>query len=728
MQVVELSDVTLRDLNLVGGKACSLGEMINNVDVRVPYGFVLTTKAFDSFMDFNQHPNTKAEVLAAQLPPGLIEMIKENYDGQLVAVRSSATGEDLPDASFAGQQDTYLNVQGEQDLLSAIVKCYGSLFNQRAISYRSQRDYQTGKLAIVIQQMVNAKQAGVAFSLDTESGFDSVVVINGSYGLGETVVSGQVVPDEYQIFKPTGKLISKDIGSKKYGLFQDGEHDVSLEDQNRFCLTDEEAEELGRTVMRLEKYYGHYVDVEWAFDQKGKLNILQVRPETTHTPSKLEIVQYQIQTEKQPIATGIAVGDRLGTGRGCYLIDVNNTQQFQAGDVLLAEMTNPDWEPVMAKASAIVTRRGGRTCHAAIVAREMGLPCIVGCEQMEVDQLNDRVITVSCAEGTVGRIYLGEIEYQLHKTSIRDFITAVLQAPVDLMLNVGNPDMAYQYANLPCGGVGLAREEFIISNYIGVHPRALLEDRIQLPGYSTGRESFVARLSHGMAKISAAFYPQPVIVRFSDFKTNEYRGLKFGDEYEPIEENPMIGWRGASRYYSTDYQAAFGMECEAVKQVREVMGLTNLIVMVPFVRTVDELIQVQKIMGENGLVRGQNGLQVYMMAEIPANIFLAEQFAELVDGFSIGSNDLTQTILATDRDNSRLNHIFDEMNPAVLAAIEHLIQVAHRTETKIGICGQGPSDNIEFARFLTNLKINSISVTPDSLNKTALNVGTTNST
>lgn len=722
--ILSLNDVTLKDLDTVGGKACSLGEMINSVEVEVPEGFVLTTASYDLFMNSNKFTDesTKKEVASGELPEKLKDMIRESYHGGRVAVRSSATGEDLPDASFAGQQDTYLNVYGEQAVLEAVVSCYSSLFNQRAISYRKRMGFPVGKLAVVVQEMADALRSGVAFSLDTESGFDQVVVVNASYGLGEMVVSGQVIPDEYQIFKPTGKLICKEMGFKERGLFDSGEQVISECDRKRFCLTDEEAEQVAQAVLKLEAHYKCYVDVEWAFDRDHHLKILQVRPETTHKKERLELVQYEVTPIEDPLVTGIAVGEGLGSGVACYLSEPTSEHIFEPGSVLITDITNPDWEPIMQQASAIVTRRGGRTCHAAIVAREMGLPCVVGCKDLVFEEVNEKLISVSCAEGSVGKIYSGFVPHKRIITKLDQLRSAVEDSPVDLMLNVGSPDLAYQYARYPCAGVGLAREEFIITNYIGIHPRALLENKASIPGYEDGRTGFVNRLAHGMAKIAAAFYPKPVIVRFSDFKTNEYRGLKFGEEYEPEEENPMIGWRGAARYYSDDYREAFGMECEAVRMVREKMGLTNLIVMIPFVRSVDELIKVQAVMSHYGLERGKAELQVYMMAELPANVFMANQFAQLVDGFSIGSNDLTQTILATDRDNGRLNHLFDEMNPAVLEAIRTLVKAGADAGIKVGICGQGPSDKLELAQFLSDINIGSISVTPDSLLKTASNL------
>ena len=733
MYTRNLCDVDKDDINYVGGKACSLGEMINNLDnlgIDVPKGFVLTTESFDRYMEYNNiiiDEHVKTNILNGTLPEEIIEEVTRRYTFKKVAIRSSATAEDLPGASFAGQQDTYLNVIGIENVLENIIKCYASLFNERAVSYRQSRGYlEDIKLAVVVQEMVSSKCSGVAFSVDTETGFDGIVLINASYGLGEMVVSGNVIPDEYIVFKQTGKMISKTLGNKDKMMNSEGITNVPIIDQTKFCMTETQVEELASAVIRIEKHYNCNIDVEWAYDDK--LYILQARPETVHNHILTSVEKYSINSKEKPVAKGIAVGDKIASGKQCYIDSIYNSHLFVDGNILVTDITNPDWEPLMKRSNGIITRNGGRTCHAAIVAREMGLPCIVGVNNdMDIIQELD-VITISCAEGQVGYIYEGKIEYTTEQVDIDSLRNKLENLSTSIMLNVGSPDSAFKYACLPNCGVGLAREEFIINNYIGIHPLALLNNiesdiiKSMIAGYSSGRDYFISKLSHGMAKIAASFYPKDVIIRFSDFKTNEYMNLIEGDKYEPIEENPMIGWRGASRYYSKQYREAFGMECLAVRRVREEMGLTNLIVMVPFVRSTKELELVYEVMSEYGLERGKEGLQVYMMAEIPANVILADVFCKYVDGFSIGSNDLTQTILATDRDNSMLNDVFDEMNPAVIKSIEHLIKTCKEHSVKIGICGQGPSDNVEFAKLLVEYGIDSISVTPDALGKTINNL------
>jgi pyruvate,water dikinase len=706
------------------------------------------------------------------IPDEIWKGILERYDemslqyGQEatdVAVRSSATAEDLPDASFAGQQETFLNIRGHQDLISAVRNCFASLFTDRAIVYRESLGYdhfQVG-LSVGIQKMVRSDlgSSGVAFSLDTESGFKDVVLINGSYGLGEMVVQGAVSPDEFLVFKPTlaegySSIIEKKLGNKDrkmvYGV-EPGKPTsiipIERAQRNRFCISDEQALEVARSVAAIEKYYsdkkGHWcpMDVEWAVDGLTKqLFIVQARPETIHSRKATDrVVEYKIDHsaaqgvgEPMIITKGIAIGDRIGSGKVRILFSLDGRggetdgKDFQQGDVLVTDMTDPDWEPIMKKASAIITNKGGRTCHAAIVAREMGVPAIVGCGNA-TDLLDTGMeVTASCCEGDTGIVYSGIIPFHKEETLLAD----MPETKTPIMLNVASPDLAFKFAHLPNAGVGLAREEFIINNYIQAHPLALLQHKelgdvalsgkisYLIHGYEDEETFFVKRLSYGIAKIAAAFYPNKVIVRFSDFKSNEYKGLLGGEHFEPDEENPMIGWRGASRYYSDAYKEAFGLECKAIRRVREKMGLKNVVVMVPFCRTVEELKKVKGVMDEYGLKRGKEGLELYLMAEVPSNIILAEEFSKYIDGFSIGSNDLTQLTLGLDRDSALVAHIYDERNEAVKGMLRMLITSAKKTKTKVGICGQGPSDFPEFAQFLVELGIDSISVTPDSLLKT----------
>ncbi|HNR56277.1 MAG TPA: phosphoenolpyruvate synthase, partial [Flavobacteriales bacterium] len=687
------------------------------------------------------------------------EMSKQYGQDQTdVAVRSSATAEDLPDASFAGQQETYLNVRGPQDLISAVRNCFASLWTDRAIVYRHGLGYDHFDVGISvgIQKMVRSDlgASGVAFSLDTESGFKDVVLIDGSYGLGEMVVQGAVSPDEFLVFKPTltqgySAIIEKKLGNKDrkmiYGV-EPGKPTLTIPTErpmrHRFCITDDVALEIARSVVAIEKYYtdkkGQWcpMDVEWAVDGLTKqLFIVQARPETIHSRGDGDkVVEFKLQPkgDEQVLAKGIAVGARVGAGKVRILYSLDGRggstdgKDFQQGDVLVTDMTDPDWEPIMKKASAIITNKGGRTCHAAIVAREMGVPAIVGCGNATDLLETGMEVTASCCEGDTGVIYSGIIPFNIEETALND----LPQVRTPIMLNVASPDMAFKFAALPNAGVGLAREEFIINNYIQAHPLALLQHKelgdtnlsgkisYLINGYEDEETYFVKRLSYGIAKIASAFYPNKVIVRFSDFKSNEYRNLLGGEHYEPHEENPMIGWRGASRYYSDTYKEAFGLECKAIRRVREKMGLKNVVVMIPFCRTVEELNKVTGVMKEYGLERGKEGLELYLMAEIPSNIIMAEEFAEHIDGFSIGSNDLTQLTLGLDRDSALVAHIYDERNDAVKRMLRMLIETAKRTGTKVGICGQGPSDHPDFAQFLVELGIDSISVTPDSLLRT----------
>lgn len=790
--ILLLEQVGIHDIDLVGGKNASLGEMIQHLTklgVNIPGGFVITVNAYNQFIQFNNLQETirklvkeidynnveslrRAGLQVRQLvrnskfPPALSTEIIEAYytlsakydqHDTDVAVRSSATAEDLPDASFAGQQETYLNVRGPAALIDAVRNCFASLFTDRAISYRENfkfDHFQVG-LSVCIQKMVRSDlgSSGVAFSLDTESGFKDAIVINGSYGLGEMVVQGSVSPDEFIVFKPTlekgfASIIEKKLGVKDqkmvYGDDPDERVRIISTDraaQYRFCLTDEQILQLASWVSLIENYYTSIrkqwcpMDVEWALDGLSQeLFIVQARPETIHSRKTYNTITEYVMTNKpadaKPLLKGIAVGDKIATGRVSIMYSLDKRvvagHEFQEGDVLVTEMTDPDWEPIMKKAAAIVTNKGGRTCHAAIVAREMGVPAIVGCGNATEILQEEQSITISCAEGDDGFVYEGTLEFKVVETKL-DELPAI---DTPLMLNVGSPGMAFRFSHIPNSGVGLAREEFIINNYIGVHPLALLQHKelndpeltrsinTLIKGYNNEEAYFINKLSYGIAKIAAAFYPNKILVRFSDFKSNEYFNLLGGKHFEPQEENPMIGWRGASRYYAPAYKPAFGLECKAIHRVRSVMGLTNVVVMIPFCRTVNELLKVKQTMAEFGLEQGDNGLEVYLMAELPSNILMAKEFAEHIDGFSIGSNDLTQLTLGLDRDSALVAHLYDERNEAVKRMISMLIDAAKEANVKVGICGQGPSDFPDFAQFLVEKGIESISVTPDSVIKT----------
>lgn len=790
---LDLRNITLEDLNLVGGKNASLGEMLQHLSqlgITIPFGFAITVDAYWAFLQFNnleasiyriigeidmnnlislRKGGTKIRQLIrnGKFPKDLQDEIIRQYRelsrlydqaATDVAVRSSATAEDLPDTSFAGQQETYLNVRGPEGVLESVRNCFASLFTDRAISYREHFsfDHFDVALSVCVQKMVRSDLAssGVAFSLDTESGFKNAVIINGSYGLGELIVQGAVSPDEFIVFKPTlekgfSSIIEKNLGHKDQKMIYGDDPgqltkiiNVQKDQQHKFCITDEQVLELSRWVCSIEKYYsekrGYWcpMDVEWAIDGlTNQLFIVQARPETIHSQAdSRSLVEYQIlapQPEKR-ILQGIAVGSKIATGKVVIMYSLDGRDgshdgiDFREGDVLVTEMTDPDWEPIMKKASAIVTNKGGRTCHAAIVARELGVAAIVGSGN-GTDVLKDgQFITVSCCEGDNGFVYDGEILFQKVETDLGD----LPEISTPIMLNVASPELAFRYSHIPNAGVGLAREEFIINNYIQAHPLALLHHRelgdraltekIEnlITGYDSEESFFIQKLSFGIGKIAAAFHPHKVIVRFSDFKTNEYANLLGGSYFEPKEENPMIGWRGASRYYSETYRHAFGLECQAVKRVREKMGLTNLVVMIPFCRTLKELHRVYAVMKDYGLERGENGLEVYLMAEVPSNIILADQFADHIDGFSIGSNDLTQLTLGLDRDSALVAELYDERNEAVKRLISNLIKVAKSKGIKVGICGQAPSDFPDFAAFLVGEGIDSISVTPDSVLKT----------
>lgn len=790
--ILNLREVGLDDIDIAGGKNASLGEMINNLTtlgIRIPGGFVITVQAYHTFIEVNNLDKEIRRLIDAidfdsveslrraglqirqlirnsRFPSELSVAIIDQYRALSaeydqadtdVAVRSSATAEDLPDASFAGQQETYLNVRGPAALMDSVRNCFASLFTDRAISYRHGFKYdhfQVG-LSVCIQKMVRSDlgASGVAFSIDTESGFKDVVLINGSYGLGEMVVQGSVSPDEFIVFKPKldtahRPIIEKKLGVKDKMMVYGDDPDERVKvipteksAQYRFCLDDEQVVQLAKWVSQIETYYSNRkkrwcpMDVEWAIDGlSGQLFIVQARPETIHSRRDAATITSYIMNGNHESAAvllkGIAVGDKIASGEVniMHSLDkrVADAHEFTPGNILVTDMTDPDWEPIMKKAAAIITNKGGRTCHAAIVAREMGVPAIVGCGNATELLSSGQMITASCAEGDQGIIYEGSLSFSKVETNLSE-LPAVRTS---LMLNVGSPGMAFNYAYLPNKGVGLAREEFIINNYIQAHPLALLRHRQlgdkeltssvtkMIRGFENEEEYFISKLAFGIARIASAFYPNKVIVRFSDFKSNEYFNLLGGKYFEPHEENPMIGWRGASRYYSADYKEAFGLECKAIKRVREEMGLENVVVMIPFCRTIKELLQVKAVMKEYDLVPGENGLEIYLMAELPSNIILAREFAKHIDGFSIGSNDLTQLTLGLDRDSSLVAHIYDERNEAVKTMISMLIDAAKEQGIKVGICGQGPSDFPDFTQFLVEKGIDSISVTPDSVIKT----------
>jgi pyruvate,water dikinase len=788
--ILGLHEVGIKDLDRVGGKNASLGEMIQHLTklgIRIPSGFIITVDAYQGFLSFN-HLESKINSLVAEIdydnieslrraglqirnmirnskfPPELSKLIIEAYYkmsldyGQEitdVAVRSSATAEDLPDASFAGQQETYLNVRGPAAIMDSVRNCFASLFTDRAISYRQNFgfDHFAISISVCIQKMVRSDlgSSGVAFSLDTESGFKDVVVINGIFGLGELIVQGSVSPDEFIVFKPTlndkyAPIIEKKMGLKDHMMVYGDDPDervkiipVEKTMQNKFCMDDEMILQLAKWVTIIESYYTQLkeywcpMDVEWAVDGiTNQLFIVQARPETIHSrKDHTRLKEYVIQPhQEKPLLKGIAVGDQIGTGRVkiMYSLDKRLTEgtEFKAGDVLVTDMTDPDWEPIMKNASAIITNKGGRTCHAAIIAREMGVPAIVGCRNATVVLADGMEVTASCAEGDEGLVYSGNLLFDIVETRLDE----LPQIKTKLMLNVASPSMAFRFSHIPNSGVGLAREEFIINNYIGIHPMALLKHRglkdnelsayikNAIHGFENEEQFFIQKLAFGVAKIAAAFYPNTVIVRFSDFKTNEYRNMKGGEHFEPLEENPMIGWRGASRYYSEAYREAFELECKAIQRVRGNMGLKNVAVMIPFCRTLEELEKVTGIMKENHLEKGKSGLEVYLMAELPSNILMAEEFAAHISGFSIGSNDLTQLTLGLDRDSALVAHLYDERNPAVKRMLSMLIRQAKTSGVRVGICGQGPSDHPDFAQFLVEEGIDSISVTPDSVIKT----------
>jgi pyruvate,water dikinase len=782
-------EIGIDDVSVVGGKNASLGEMVRELvplGVNVPNGFAVTADAYRHFLRSNQlpggelraalenlEPNSIAAlrrcgrgmrhaIMAATFPADLERSIVEAYRGLAeggsepldVAVRSSATAEDLADASFAGQQETYLNVEGEVALLDSCKRCFASLFTDRAISYRIDKgfDHFDVALSIGVQRMVRSDLAasGVMFSIDTETGFPDMVLINAAYGLGENVVQGTVNPDEYRVFKPTLKrgsrpIVRKIVGSKELKLTYDvgggkgvKNVPVAAEDREHFAISDDEILTLARWACLIEDHYSGVrgcwtpMDIEWAKDGiTGELLVVQARPETVQSQRSADVLEtYRLKGKGRVLASGRSVGEKIGVGLVHVIEDAGQLEKFKDGRVLVADKTDPDWEPIMKKAAAIVTNRGGRTCHAAIVSRELGLPAVVGSLDATEELKDDEKVTVSCAEGATGFVYEGEIPFEVERAELGD-----LQRPATkVMMNIGNPEEALRCSLIPNDGVGLARLEFIIATEICVHPMALLEydflNDIPLKqeiarvtaGYDDKSQFFVDRLSQGVAMIAAAFYPKDVIVRLSDFKSNEYANLIGGARYEPHEENPMIGFRGASRYYDPRYREGFALECCAMKKVREEMGLTNVKLMIPFCRTVEEARRVQEQMAVNGLRRGENDLEIYVMCEIPSNVVQAEEFAQVFDGFSIGSNDLTQLVLGVDRDSEIVAHIFDERDPAVKRMITEVIRKAKSAGCKIGICGQAPSDYPEFADFLVEAGIDSISLNPDSVLRTTLRI------
>ncbi len=772
------NELGIKDVGIVGGKNASLGEMyrkLTNSGIKVPNGFATTAFAYNYFLEkagikeeikrilsdldtsdvhnlATRGEQVRKTIVKAEFPADLKKAIVQAYkqlskqygkEAVDVAVRSSATAEDLPDASFAGQQDTYLNIQGPEALLVAVKRCIASLFTNRAISYRTDKGFDHFKIALSvgIQKMVRSDKgsSGVMFTIDTESGFQNVVLINSIYGLGENIVQGKVNPDEFFVFKPTKSIIFKAIGRKKIKMiYNKGGNkptkDVPVEtiNQRKQSISNEQALKLAEWGMAIEKHYGRPMDIEWALDGiEDQLYIIQARPETIHSTRDYSVLEeYILGKRGKIILKGQSVGNKVGAGTVNRIMDVKDIDKFKKGEVLVTDMTDPDWEPIMKIAAAIITDKGGRTCHAAIVSRELGIPCIVGTNDATKKMKTGDTVTVSCAEGEEGFVYAGKVPFEIKRTNMK----TLAKPKTKVMMNVGTPENAFATSFIPNDGVGLAREEFIWANTIKVHPLALInyknikDSKVKKQiddltfGYDDKKQFCIDKLAEGIAMIGAAFHPKPVIVRLSDFKTNEYANLIGGNEYEPVESNPMIGWRGASRYYDPKYMEAFGLECLALKKVRNEMGLTNVKVMIPFCRTVDEGKEVIKIMEKYGLKQGVNGLEVYVMAEIPANIILAEQFAAVFDGFSIGSNDLTQLTLGIDRDSGILHiaGVSNEKNEAVKSLIRYLIEVGKKTKTKVGICGQGPSDFPDFAQFLVECGIDSISLNPDTVIKTSI--------
>lgn len=775
--IIWFESVSMHDVSAVGGKNASLGEMIQNLSgagIQVPTGFATTAQAYRHFLKqdgldsrINDALATLSEgdtdalletgakirqwILKSSLSPELEQAIRLAYEklipasktGISVAVRSSATAEDLPDASFAGQQETLLNVDGIAAVLSAVKSVFASLYNDRAISYRIHQGFNHSDVALSagIQRMVRSDigVSGVMFSMDTETGFDQAVLITSSYGLGECVVQGAVNPDEFYVYKQAlaqdrPAILRRSLGTKLIKMIYDPDNavrtvDATESEQQRFSLTDDEVQSLARMAVTIEQHYGRPMDIEWAKDgTDGSLYILQARPETVQSRTKKNVIhRYQLNETSKVLVEGRAIGQRIGIGVVRVVNGIDQLSEVNNGDVLVTDMTDPDWEPVMKKASAIVTNRGGRTCHAAIIARELGVPAVVGCGDATEKLNGEESVTVSCAEGDTGKVYAGRLDHSVHEINLESMPTL----PFKITMNVGNPDRCFDFQRIPNHGVGLARLEFIISNSIGIHPKALLnyadndnKTKAQIDqriaGYADPLDFYIKKLSEGIATLGAAFAPQTVIVRLSDFKSNEYAHMIGGHEYEPREENPMIGFRGASRYISESFRACFELECTAIKYIRNDMGLTNVWIMVPFVRTLGEADQVINLLKQNGLQSGDNDLKIIMMCEIPSNALLAEEFLQRFDGFSIGSNDLTQLCLGLDRDSGLIAELFDERDPAVKSLLHMAIKACNKLGKYVGICGQGPSDHPELARWLMEEGIGSVSLNPDSVIETWL--------
>ncbi|GAA5187633.1 phosphoenolpyruvate synthase [Ferrimonas gelatinilytica] len=782
--VLWYQELGMHDVGRVGGKNASLGEMISNLSnagVKVPGGFATTSDAFMEFLeqsglnekiysvldtldvdDVNALAKAGAQIrqwiidtpftpaLDAAVEEAFAELSKEGGDELSFAVRSSATAEDMPDASFAGQQETFLNVRGIGAVKLAIHHVFASLFNDRAISYRVHQGYDHRGVALSagVQRMVRSDRSssGVMFSIDTESGFEDVVFITSAYGLGEMVVQGAVNPDEFYVHKPIlakghKAIVRRNLGSKLIQMVYSADEahgkqveivDVPADQRGRFSITDEEVQELAKQAVVIEQHYGRPMDIEWAKDGlDGQLYIVQARPETVRSNEDSQMIErFALSQRTDVLVEGRAIGHKIGAGTAKVLDSIEEMDKIQPGDVLVTDMTDPDWEPIMKRASAIVTNRGGRTCHAAIIARELGIPAVVGCGDA-TDKINTGdAITVSCAEGDTGFIYEGELEFDV----TRSRVDSLPELPMKIMMNVGNPDRAFDFGRLPNAGIGLARLEFIINRMIGVHPKALLnlddqdamvraEIEEMMAGYDDPKEFYIGRLAEGVATLAASVYPQRIIVRLSDFKSNEYANLVGGSRYEPEEENPMLGFRGASRYIDDSFRECFALECEAIKRVRGEMGLTNVEIMIPFVRTLGEAEAVIAELGKNGLERGKDGLQVQMMCELPSNALLADQFLDYFDGFSIGSNDMTQLTLGLDRDSGIISHLFDERNPAIKALLSMAIKACKARGRYVGICGQGPSDHEDFAQWLAEEGIDSVSLNPDTVVDTWLYLG-----
>lgn len=782
-RIIWFEQLSMRDVDVVGGKNASLGEMIANLTkhgVRVPEGFATTSSAYREFLvqDDLSHrisdllrtldsenidelsktgQTIRQWIMDTDFPESLLNEITAAYQTMMenagteisLAIRSSATAEDLPDASFAGQQETFLNISGLENVIEAVKKVFASLYNDRAIAYRVHRQFDHDKVALSagIQRMIRSDigVSGVMFTLDTESGFRDAVFITGAYGLGETVVQGAVNPDEFYVYKPALKnnlsaILRRNLGSKTIKIIYTDSSEpgssiktvhVDEDECGQFCLSDEQVIELARYAVTIEEHYGRPMDIEWALDgNDNHLYIVQARPETVESLTNQNVIErYTLKEKSDVLVEGRAIGQRIGAGTTRMIPAASEMARVKPGDVLVTDMTDPDWEPIMKRAAAIITNRGGRTCHAAIIARELGIPAIVGCGDATEKLTDGEPVTVSCAEGDNGFVYAGLLDFEITRTDTGQ----MPELPTKIMMNIANPSRAFAFAQLPNAGIGLARLEFIINNLIGIHPRALLEfdqqtDDIKqqikqrIAGYSDPISFYVDKLTEGISTLAAAFAPKPVIVRLSDFKSNEYAKLLGGDRYEPKEENPMIGFRGTSRYLSDEFRDCFELECRALKWVRDNMGLTNVEIMVPFCRTLEEADKVIQLLAKNGLKRGENGLRIIMMCEIPSNAVLAEEFLEYFDGFSIGSNDMTQLTLGLDRDSSLVAELFDERNPAVKKLLAMAIQACQKQDKYIGICGQGPSDFPDFAQWLLDQGISSISLNPDTVIDTWLHL------